>query len=475
MRRHVFSNDVILTEKLVMNTRLLKLSSLFLVFSSFLYGQVDSAKTERTTINGFTRAGFYGNYKNNDNPFISSAFSDFGLKVETGNGLNYKAFADLRFRYGTEFFEQISSFEIREAYIKFNGRLWDMTAGQKILKWGRADFSNPTSRLTPKNLVFRSTDQEDMDLGNLLLCGRYYPSSRLTFEGVAIPFYRSSILMIKPLSLPSYVKINQIDSLVTRPKMFSYGLKTDLHLSGIDMSISWFDGYNPMPGTELTGFNLDLSGPTPVPNTELSFTPYKIRNIGFDFETSIGDFGLRGEAAYTLPYKSYKEYEYVPSREISWVAGFDWSSGNWRFTGEYSGKVIPGFTASSTASFIGTDIDMAQLTLLIETPGFDLREYVRQEVSSFNRLYNYQNKRSYHSAAFRVETDLLYSILTASVFTLYNITTRELLVMPEFKYKPSDGVTISAGADYYSGRKGSLYDIVDDFMNCIRIGVRVDF
>jgi len=458
-----------------MNTRLLKLSGLFLFFSSFLYGQVDSAKTDRTTINGFTRAGFYGDYKNKDNPFISSAFSDLGLKVETGEGLNYKALADLRFRYGTEFHDQVNRFEIREAYVKINGRRWDMTAGQKILKWGRADFTNPTSRLSPKNLVFRSTDPEDMDLGNILLSGRYYPSPKVTFEGVAVPFYRSSVLMIKPLSLPSYISINQIDSLVTGPRMFSYGLKTDLHLNGIDMSFSWFDGYNPMPGTALTKFNLDLSGPQPVPFTKLSLTPYKIRNIGFDFETSIGNIGLRGEAAYTLPYKSYKEFEYVPCREINWVTGFDWSSGSWRFTGEYSGKAIPGYTASSVEPFIGTEMDFSQVAILLGTPGFDLNEYVRQEVSAFNRLYNYQLKRYYHSTAFRVETDLLYSKLTASVFTLYNFTTSDLMVMPELRYKPSDGVTISAGADFYSGRKGSLYDIIDEFMNCIKIGIRVDF
>ena len=175
-----------------MNTKLLELSGLFFIFSSCLFGQVDSAKTEKTTIYGFTRAGFYGNYNNYDNPFISSAFTDFGLKVETGDGLNYKAFADLRFRYGTEFFDQVNRFEIREAYVKINGWRWDMTAGQKILKWGRADFTNPTSRLTPKNLVYRSPDPEDMDLGNLLLSGRYYPSSKITFEAVAIPLYRSS-------------------------------------------------------------------------------------------------------------------------------------------------------------------------------------------------------------------------------------------------------------------------------------------
>ncbi|MGD0342695.1 MAG: hypothetical protein ABSA76_13415, partial [Bacteroidales bacterium] len=245
--------------------RFLKLSSLFFIFSSCLFGQVDSSKTAKTSIYGFTRAGFYGNYKNNDKPFISSAFSDFGLKAETGDGLRYHAFTDLRFRYGTEFLDKVNRFEIREAYVKFNGRCWDITAGQKILKWGRADFTNPTSKLTPENLVYRSPDTEDMDLGNLLLSGRFYPSSHITFEAVAVPLYRSSVMIVKPLSLPSYVKINQIDSLVTGAKMFSYGLKTDLHLTGIDMSVSWFDGYNPMPGTALTKFNLDVSGPVPVP------------------------------------------------------------------------------------------------------------------------------------------------------------------------------------------------------------------
>jgi hypothetical protein len=475
MRRHASSFDVILPEKFLMNSRLFKLSFGFLVFSSCLSGQIDSSKTQKTAINGFTRAGFYGNYNNDDKPFVSSAFTDFGLKVETGEGLNYKAFADIRFRYGTEFLTQVSRFEIREAYIKINGRQWDISAGQKILKWGRADFTNPTSRFSPKDFVSRSPDQEDMDLGNLLLSSRYYPSSKITFEIVAAPFYRSSVLMIKPLSLPSYVKINQIDSLVTGPKMFSYGLKTDLHLSGIDMSLSWFDGYNPLPGAALTGFNLELTGPVPVPYTELSFQPYKIRNLGFDFETNIGSIGWRGEAACTLPYKSYKEFEYVSCREISWVTGFDWSTGNWRFTGEYSGKVIPGFISSSVSPFIGTAMDPDQLAIMLGIPGFDLREYIRQEVSAFNRLYNYQLKRSYNSGALRVETDLLYGKLTASVFTLFNFTTRDLLIMPELKYRPSDGLTISAGADYYSGRKGSLYDIVDEFMNCMKIGIRVDF
>jgi hypothetical protein len=47
--------------------------------------------------------------------------------------------------------------------------------------------------------------------------------------------------------------------------------------------------------------------------------------------------------------------------------------------------------------------------------------------------------------------------------------------MPELKYKPADGLTISAGGDFYSGRKGSVNDLIDEFMNCVKFSLRVDF
>lgn len=358
--------------------------------------EIPASDTEKTgLLYGFIRAGFYAGKDASDNkPYISSAFSDLGLKVQNKDNQLFKAFADLRFRYGTEFLEPVTRFDIREAYITLNGKWWDVSVGQKIIKWGRADFTNPTSKLSPRNLVSRSPDSEDMDMGNLLMSARMHPSSFISLEADLIPYYRSSVLLIDPITLPSYVRINQIEALVTDKKVFSYGLKADLHLKSVDMGLSWFDGYDPMPGTALTGFNLDLSGPVPVPNTELTMTPYKIRNIGLDFETTAGSIGLRGEAAWTIPYGSSMAYEYVPFEEIKWVAGFDWASGNWRFTAEYSGKSIIDFVLATADPFIGTEPDPAQLAFLLSIPNFNMEEYVRQQVGAFNRLYNYQMERA---------------------------------------------------------------------------------
>jgi hypothetical protein len=439
--------------------------------------EIPLSDTEKTgLIYGFVRAGFYGGKDDSDNkPYISSAFSDLGLKVQNKDNKLFKAFADLRFRYGTEFLEPVTRFDIREAYLTLNGKWWDLSAGQKIIKWGRADFTNPTSKLSPRNLVSRSPDSEDMDMGNLLMSARLHPSSVISLEADVIPYYRSSVLLIDPITLPSYVRINQIESLITDKKAFSYGLKADLHLKGLDFGLSWFDGYDPMPGTALKSFSLDLSGPVPVPNTELAMTPYKIRNIGLDFETTAGSVGLRGEAAWTVPFESSMAHEYVPFEEIKWVTGFDWAIGNWRFTAEYSGKSIIDFVPATVEPIIGTEPDLSQLAYMLTIPNFNMEEYVRQQVGAFNRLYNYQLEKSYHSAGFRIESDLFYGKLTPSVFTLYNFTSRDFILIPGLIYKPADGLAISIGGEFYSGRKGSVYDIVDEFMNCLRFAVRVDF
>jgi hypothetical protein len=118
---------------------------------------------------------------------------------------------------------------------------------------------------------------------------------------------------------------------------------------------------------------------------------------------------------------------------------------------------------------------MQQLAQMLAIPGFDLNEYIRSQIGAFNRLYNYQIERNYHSAGIRIETDLAYGRVLPSVFTMYNFTSGDLLVIPEIRIKPADGLTITAGAEFYSGKKSSLFDIVDSFMTSIYIGIKADF
>ena len=425
---------------------------------------------------GFIRGGFYTWVDKSDHKlYFPGAYSDLGINLETGNGKNFRSFADIRFRYGSEFLKPVSKIDIREAWVVVNGKKWNFSAGQKIIKWGRCDFTNPTSKLSPINMISRSPDREDMNMGNLLVSANYYPWTKVKFEAVAIPYYRSSVLIIEPVRLPEYVVIKQLPFLVTEKEMFSHALKADFHLKFFDWSFSWFEGYDPLPGITLTEFNLDLNQQIPVPYIELSVKPYKTRVLGMDFETVVGALGIRGEAAWSDPELSYEKNEYVPFPEIKWALGADWSKGIWRFTGEYSGKFIIEYTPSSVEPLIGTGSDFSQIAPLLTIPGFDIEDYVKLQVGAFNRLYNNQLNRYYHLTALRIEADLLYGKLLPSVMTLYNITSHDMLLIPEVKIKPADGLAITIGAEIYSGRKGSLYDIVDDFMNGAYVSLRVDF
>jgi hypothetical protein len=124
---------------------------------------------------------------------------------------------------------------------------------------------------------------------------------------------------------------------------------------------------------------------------------------------------------------------------------------------------------------IGTGFNFSQMAAMFAIPGFDPEALVKQQVASFNRLYNYQLNEYYHSAGLRVEAEFLYGRFLPSLFTIYNFTSRDLLIIPEMKIKPADGLTITIGAELYSGVKDSLFDLIDDFMNGAYVSLRVDF
>jgi hypothetical protein len=108
----------------------LVLSAGFLLLISTLVQSQDTVSitnfvnnSSERILGGFVRGGFYSWVdKTDDKLYIPSAFSDLGLKVETGNGKNFRTFADLRFRYGTEFLKPVSKFDIREAWVGVNGK-----------------------------------------------------------------------------------------------------------------------------------------------------------------------------------------------------------------------------------------------------------------------------------------------------------------------------------------------------------------
>ncbi|MDX9904570.1 MAG: hypothetical protein RB288_10910 [Bacteroidales bacterium] len=430
-----------------------------------------TAQEKKFTAGGFMRGGLYlstGDYEHD----INAAFADAAVTLTATDNLNYKGFADLRVRMGRQFGDNVSDISVREAWGMYYNGFMSISLGKKIVKWGRTDLFAPLSRFNPTDYIYRSPDFEDRDMGNLLGELTLNAGSRFRLSVVATPFWNPSLLMTTPLELPQNITLEMPAGLDPADGLHSYGFRGDFMLGGFDAGIQFFHGPDLNPGLALTG--ADYTNPM-NPIISITGVPYIINHAGLDFETVVSPVVLRGALAWSDPIEDKEGNEEVPFSQVEWVAGLDWTPGAVRITAEYSGKKILDFYPSPYDPIIGTEPDMAALAELFNTPGFNPVEFTRMQTEAFGRLYNNQMHEYYHSAGLRFEAELLYGRLIPSMTVLYNFTSRDLLLMPVVEFKPADGVTLSAGLEHYSGAKGGLYDIIDDFMKAAFFSIKIEF
>jgi len=442
-----------------------------LLFVLFLIQLSLYAQEKTFTTGGFVRGGIYFSTGDYDHD-INAAYGDAALTFTTTDNLSFKGFADLRVRTGQQFSENVNSLTVREAWGMYYNKFMSVSAGQKIIRWGKTDMFTPLSRFSPVDYTLRSPDFEDADLGNLLGEITFTPSPFFRLSAVATPFWNPSTLIIKPIPLPPNMVVNLPEGLKTGNGYYSYGFRGDFTLRGFDAGLQWYHGPDLMPGLILE--SADYTNPM-EPAVAVNGVPYIINSVGLDFETVVSPLVLRGTLAYSRPVAGKEGNEEVPFPQIEWVAGFDWTPGAVRLTAEYSGKKVLDFYEAPYDPIIGTNSDMAMLMELFSTPGFDPVEFTRLQIEAFNRLYNNQIYEYYHSAGLRFEAELFYGRLIPSLTTVYNFTSKDLLLRPAVKYKPADGVTLSVGYEHYTSTEGGLYDIIDDFMKAAFFSIRIDF
>ncbi len=439
---------------------------LLAIFPATLYSQEKSV-----TPGGFTRGGIFlstGDYKHD----VNALFSDASLYITLDNSFNFKGFADLRIRTGQQFGDNVNGLELKEAWGMYYNKVFGLSIGKKIIKWGKTDFFTPLSKFNPVDYSFRTPDREDSDLGNIIGEFILTPSPFLKFSFVSAPLWNPSILMTRPLEIPRYISLELPWGLSSENGFCSYGLRADFLLRGFDAGIQWFHGPDPMPGLKLVSADFsDLMNPSIV----IKGVPYIINSGGLDFEAVVSNSVIRGAVAYSKPLTEKAGNEEVPFPMLEWVAGIDLTPGDFRITAEYSGRKIFDFYESPYQPLFGRELDLAALSQLFADPSFDPDEYLRLQTEAFNRLYNNQLEEYYHSAGLRIEAETLYGRLIPSLSGIYNFISRDLVLIPAIRYKPSDGLTLSAGLEHYSGADGGLHDITDDFMNSLFFSLRLDF
>ncbi len=398
-------------------------------------------------LNGYVRGGIYVGPVPEESGYESKdRYGEAALKLRLRKGQWGDAYSELRFRSKNNSKNSISSFALREAYVNAYLRAFDLRIGQQIVQWGKADGYNPTNVITPLDLLVFSPDEDDRRISNFLIRS-YYNWSVLHLEAIWVPIYGSSVLPFSKVELPEGVQLSEPDYPDEAIEHSAIALKLHYEGASLDGTLSYFNGFLPMPG---------LSARTENSKLNIFPTAYRIQMIGADFSTTVGAYGLRSEFAYREPYEEENTWQSIPKRQIEYILGLDREFGNFSLIIQYIGKYV---------------FDYKDLTKAHQTSP----EFAKYKIALWNRLLSGQLKEWTHAISFRPAWKLYHETLSLELLGQINLSTEETFLKPKLSYDITDDLTLSAGAQIYHGPDDTLFGLLDECNSAGFIELRISF
>jgi len=339
------------------------------------------------------------------------------------------------------------STELYEGYIEFSEQKWDLRAGNQIVRWGKADEISPVDNLNSQDLRESITLRlEDRKLPVFMLRARYFLPEG-TIEGIYKPHFRSAKTdffgsdwatlkhlktQVRRSTTLSQALKDYLTGLEIREKEYSTGLENGeagLRFTGtvgnLDYGISYLYTRNPFPFIESFPIkNINVSSPSAeallgqlaqaqLLDEDIIVTYERNQVIGAEVETTMGLFGIRGEAAYMTDQVFLKN---------------DLTS---------TGKHILHYVLGIDRTF--TDDWYANLQL-----------YQRKIFSYDDRiLFDHE----FESGLFlRINKTLFHDKLRLNLDSFYNLTDNGFYLNPEVELRYVDNLSIFAGLNIFDGK-----------------------
>jgi hypothetical protein len=404
-------------------------------------------------INGYVRGDiFLGKRNGKDATEVKSGYGEAALLLNAKKGIWGGAYGEIRFNNGYQDGLAGSDFAVREAYINtYLGRL-DIRWGHQIIIWGRADGTNPTNNLTPRDMRVRSPQEDDNRLANFAL-RTHLNLDPFRLEMVGVPFFAPS--HFPSLNLPeNIIMAEQPDYPNANLSNGILAARGHLLLPSVELSISYLYGQAILPGIALKEVVINPDAP---PDITLAFSSYQHQVIGADFSTVAGPLGIRGEFAFKDPV-DYEKFEYVPMPELQYVLGVDREFfGELNVILQYVGKYV---------------FDWEKLTPVAGPPG---PESVEREIVQKNRMVSGQLEEIQHSATMRLEWKLLQETLNLSLLSMYNFSTEELFLLPKVTYDIIDDLEVSVGGQIYLGPDNTLFGTIEESQSAGYVELKASF
>lgn len=239
---------------------------------------------------------------------------------------------------------------LREAFFEHRGEHWGIRAGRQFVIWGAADGVRITDLVSPLDLTeFLAQDYDDVRMPvnalRLSLFNETFKAEGIfvpTFEGYKLPTDRSNPWNIFAQAKAPNLTVTWNDKGSTpalKLANMEYGLRLSATLPGVDFSLAALHTWNKMPV-----ITRQFLSPT-----EVQVVPryYRMGFVGGDVAVPLGQFVLRGEAAFNIDkHFSYKGVgEQRGFNTLNWLTGVDWYGPNdWLASAQFSMENIFGYS-----------------------------------------------------------------------------------------------------------------------------------
>jgi len=417
-------------------------SAIFLIFSFF------PAFPQQTEFNGFTRGSVFGGGETYD---YASVFGEMGLQTRYDQG-NTFLFADLRFRTGLDYGEQNTVIQIKEAFAAYRGKKLDVALGNQIVQWGRTDGFNPTNNIPSYDYFFLSGDPDDQKISSFMLRLRYRLNQVIDIDLIGIPFFVPSVYRYDLFDFGDAASFGKDAQPEKTFENGTIGARVNFEYPGIGFSVSYFKGYDPFYGFDVS--HIDWSSGAPlITNTA---TPYQKQTFGTDFSIPVSSWIIRGEVAWNLS-QEYEENIHVPNPNLACVAGIETSFAGITTILQYIGKYDLEFTELESPTITDPSDPIAMMQYA--------NELIYFESETYNRHIFNQTEELNHGISLMLSRSFAFDLLNVELTGYYNITTEEFLIRPKIAYNMSDGLTLSIGANYMDGPENTVFDYSGKVLN----------
>ena len=323
-------------------------------------------------------------------------------------------FSSVNLAYNSIIKDQTGAF-LREAYFDYAGRFLEVKAGRQIITWGVADGLRITDLISPMDYTeFMANDYDDIRVP-VNAINLKYPGESFSAEVVFVPVPEYFVLPTSDdnpwqMTAPNGMQMDLSGTPAKRIKNSEIGGRLRFFLENLDFSLTALHTYNKSPVT-IASFN-------PHQQTAVIKGIYESMNvIGGDVSIPAGEIVIRGEVAayFGEPIALKNSMDYWRRSSFNALLGIDWYAGdNWTVMAQYMHKVIMDYR-----EVLGTEQNTSMITA-------------------------------------RISKEVLNNTLKLSVYGMFDVDNVGFYVRPAADYLLSDQITLSLGADWLGGRRGTF-------------------